>query len=285
MIDLATLEGLSESPGIRTDHYHQLLQKFYDVATCAYMHHWGPCFHLPPFTPGQTLEQACTVQEHQIARHFHPGQHILDLGCGIGGPARSIASAIATLHITGINIVQKQIDIANQLTEQVNLSSQITFTNADFTRLPFPDESFDGAYTFDALCHSPDKQTTYQEIHRVLKPGATFTGTDWMHTNNLTPDKYTRWIEPVCHYSALPNVLCPHSIAELLTQAGFTVHSSIDLADETDLTPNWDLFDDAAISIATESDPAHHFMYYHCTTTAAAARAGAFTIGAWTATA
>jgi sterol 24-C-methyltransferase len=285
MTEPTTLESLSGTPTTRTAYNHQLLQKFYDVATPAYINNWGPSFHLPPFTPGQTLSQACIAQEQHTARHFQPGQRILDLGCGIGGPARTIVTTIPGLHIIAINIVQEQLDIATRLTQQAGLTTHITYTHADFTHLPFPDHHLDGAYTFDALCHSPNKHTTYQEIHRVLKPGTTFTGTDWMHTDNLTPTDYTRWIEPVCHYAALPNILSPRTITRHLTHVGFTVHSCHDLADDTNLTPNWDLFDDIATTIANHTDPAHQFMYDHCITTAAAGRAGAFTIGTWTATA
>ncbi|MFI5778110.1 methyltransferase domain-containing protein [Nocardia sp. NPDC051570] len=285
MCESDSLTDLSANADVRTAQSHRLVQKFYDIATAAYLDNWGVSFHLPPFTPGQTLQQACVAQEQQLAGNFRAGQRILDAGCGVGGPARTIAASVAGLHITGVTLIQEQVDLAAEYTRTARLAEQITFVTADFNRLPFPDHFFDGAYTFDALCHSPDKATTYRELHRVLAPGATFVGTDWMHADGLTASDYARWIEPVCRYSALPDLRSPAGTAELLHAAGFTVHHCHDLAAGHDLSPNWDLFDQSAASIVDYSDPRHRYLHQHCVTTADAGRAGAFTIGAWTATA
>jgi sterol 24-C-methyltransferase len=285
MKESTNLGLLSRDVSSRTKENRRLIDEFYSIATDAYLNNWGRSFHLPPFTPGQTLQQACAAQERDIARNFSPGQHIIDLGCGVGGPARTIAGEVAGLQITAINIVQDQLDRATRLTDEVGLGHQIRFVNADYTNLPFDDHTFDGAYSFDALCHSRDKPRTYREIHRTLQPGALFVGADWMCADGLDVDSYRRWVEPVCHYAALPDVLSPADLSRLLAEAGFTVRSCVDLAATTDLTPNWDVCDEAAMDIANETDSGHQFMYYHATTMAAAGRAGAFTIGSWVATA
>jgi SAM-dependent methyltransferase len=285
MNESTVLDLLSKDARTRTGQADQLVQEFFNIATGAYLNNWGRSFHLPPFAPGQTIEQACAAQERDIARNFVPGQHIIDLGCGVGGPALTIAREIADIEITGVNIVQGQLDEAIRLTHQAGLSGRISFVNTNFTSLSFLDHTFDGAYALDALCHSPDKPRTYQEIHRVLKPGAVFAGADWMCADGLAVSDYRRWIEPVCRYGAVPTILSPSDIEKLLRDAGFTVRSCYDMSTDSDLTPNWDFLDEAAEGIANETDSAHQFMYYHCTSTAAAGRAGAFTIGSWVATA
>ncbi|GAB2713547.1 SAM-dependent methyltransferase [Nocardia thraciensis] len=286
MTEITLLEEISLTSESRTTHNSELLQSFYEVATHPYIDNWGYSFHLPPFASGQTLEQACVEQERQIARIFRPGQSILDIGCGVGGPARTIAAIVPGLHITAINIIAEQLAIAEHLTREAGLDSQIDYVAANFAAdLPFSTGEFDGAYSIDALCHSPNKAATYREIHRVLKSGAVFTGTDWMCSDNLSAADYSRWIEPVCHFAALPEIIGPSEAAWLLTEAGFAVESCRDMAEFTNLGPNWDLFDNAAAGIANRADPAGRFMYYHCTTTAAAGRVGKFTIGAWIAAA
>jgi sterol 24-C-methyltransferase len=66
--------------------------------------------------------------------------------------------------------------------------------------LPFEDNTFDAAYSFEALCYSPDLSVVYKEACRVLKPGGLFAFTDWAMTEkyddrNIEHRKVRNWIE------------------------------------------------------------------------------------------
>ena len=110
-----------------TDH------RYYDFATSAYENGWGTHFHYTPFAPHDTIQSAISFYEHRLAllMGLKPGMKVLDVGCGIGAPAREIAKFIGC-EIVGITINQGQVDRAIYLTAQEGLSNKCTFIRGDF---------------------------------------------------------------------------------------------------------------------------------------------------------
>jgi ubiquinone/menaquinone biosynthesis C-methylase UbiE len=100
-----------------------------------------------------------------------PTDHILDIGSGIGGPARYFANRFGC-RITGIDLTPEYCDLARHLTRLLDLEDRITFEVGDALAMPFIDASFDGAYSMNVSMNIADKGALYREIHRVLKPGA-----------------------------------------------------------------------------------------------------------------
>jgi ubiquinone/menaquinone biosynthesis C-methylase UbiE len=100
-----------------------------------------------------------------------PTDHILDIGSGIGGPARYFANRFGC-RITGIDLTPEYCDLARHLTRLLDLEDRITFEVGDALAMPFIDASFDGAYSMNVSMNIADKGAFYREIHRVLKPGA-----------------------------------------------------------------------------------------------------------------
>lgn len=105
------------------------------------------------------------------------GQHIVDIGCGLGGPARYIAQRTGC-HVTGIDITQSLVDTARRLTALVGMESQIRIEHGDGQRLPFADAAFDGAYAQHVTMNVPDRPAFFSEAYRVLRPGAFFALTE-----------------------------------------------------------------------------------------------------------
>ncbi|MBX3513926.1 MAG: methyltransferase domain-containing protein [Xanthobacteraceae bacterium] len=93
---------------------------------------------------------------------------ILDIGSGLGGAARYLASAFGC-RVTGIDLMQSYCDAAAMLTERCNLSDRISFRQADALALPFPDARFDQVWTQHVSMNIADKATLYSEMHRVLR--------------------------------------------------------------------------------------------------------------------
>ncbi|MFO1189112.1 MAG: class I SAM-dependent methyltransferase [Alphaproteobacteria bacterium] len=104
---------------------------------------------------------------------FAPGAHVLDIGSGVGGPARVFA-AIHSLRVTGIDLTQDYVDAANGLTRRCGLADRVSFKQANALSMPFAAASFDGAYTIHVAMNIADKASLYAEIRRVLKPGVRF---------------------------------------------------------------------------------------------------------------
>ena len=107
-----------------------------------------------------------------------PASHLLEVGCGSGGPALFLARSVG-LSITGIDINAAGIDAANQAAEAAGLAARARFRCTDAgAAFPFGEASFDAAQIIDAINHIPDRPALLAELHRVLKPGAILLYTD-----------------------------------------------------------------------------------------------------------
>ncbi len=132
--------------------------------------------------------EGLTVEDLAPVDHFHArgfpatveladrlpikaGQHILDIGCGLGGPARYIAKRFQC-NVSGLDITQPFVDAANKLTALLRMDLQVQIEHGDGQRLPYPDSHFDGAYTQHVTMNVADRPAFFAEAYRVLKPGA-----------------------------------------------------------------------------------------------------------------
>jgi ubiquinone/menaquinone biosynthesis C-methylase UbiE len=110
-----------------------------------------------------TLELARTVG-------LDTTKQVLDVGSGVGGPSRCIAREFGC-RVIGIDLTDEYCRVAMMLAERVALSHLVSYRQGDALNLPFPDETFDVAWTQHVAMNIPDKATMYREVHRVLKPG------------------------------------------------------------------------------------------------------------------
>jgi ubiquinone/menaquinone biosynthesis C-methylase UbiE len=94
---------------------------------------------------------------------------ILDVGCGIGGAARYLASEFGC-HVTGLDLCADYCQVASTLTRRLGLDALVTFLQGNATSLPFEDASFDIVWTQHASMNIADKPGLYRELFRVLKP-------------------------------------------------------------------------------------------------------------------
>lgn len=134
--------------------------------------------------------EGLTVEELAPVDHFHArglpatveladrlpvkaGHHILDIGCGLGGPARYMARRFQC-KVSGLDITPPFVDAANKLTTLLGMDLQVQVVHGDGQRLPYPDAHFDGAYTQHVTMNVADRPGFFAEAYRVLKPGAFF---------------------------------------------------------------------------------------------------------------
>ena len=99
------------------------------------------------------------------------GDHLLDVGSGIGGPARYLAQRFGC-SVSGVDLTPEFCEVATQLTRQLGLQQQVDFRVGDALALPFGEAAFDGAYSMNVSMNIADKAGLYRELWRVLKPGA-----------------------------------------------------------------------------------------------------------------
>lgn len=105
------------------------------------------------------------------------GDHLLDVGCGLGGPARFFATAY-DCRLTGVDLTAEFCDIAVALNKMTGLSERIDIRNGSATDLPFEADSFDHAYSQAISMNIEDKEKFHSEAARVLKPGGCFALTE-----------------------------------------------------------------------------------------------------------
>lgn len=101
------------------------------------------------------------------------GTRVLDLGCGIGGPARHLVTAFGCM-VTGIDLSSSFIETAIYLTARCGLSDRINFHVGDALHLPFKDGAFDVVFLQHVAMNIRDRGALYAEVHRVLRPRGRF---------------------------------------------------------------------------------------------------------------
>ena len=98
-----------------------------------------------------------------------PADHILDIGSGLGGPARCVADRFGC-RVTGIDLMTEFCDVARRLSQLLGLDKRTAFEVADALSMPFASGSFDGASSLNVSMNIADKAALYREARRVLKP-------------------------------------------------------------------------------------------------------------------
>jgi SAM-dependent methyltransferase len=111
------------------------------------------------------------------------GARVLDVGCGIGGPARFFA-AERGWQVEGVDLSAEYVEVAKALSRRVGMAEAVSFRQASATALPFADDTFDGAYMLHVGMNIADKKSAFAEVGRVLKPGGVFGIYDAMRTSD-----------------------------------------------------------------------------------------------------
>jgi len=133
----------------------------------------------------------------------------------------------------------------------------VQLVQADFMKLPFPDNHFDGVFAIESTCHAPDRIGVYKEILRVLKPGGTFACYEWCLTDDYDPDsaEHRKIKKDIEVGDGLPDIVHTSVCTAALKKVGFTVSEARDVARDQGLhietgdpwyhplTPSWHPFE------------------------------------------
>jgi ubiquinone/menaquinone biosynthesis C-methylase UbiE len=141
-----------------------------------------------------TVDDLAPVDEfhvggRQASEHFlnqfglTPDKHILDVGCGLGGPARFVASRYGC-RVDGIDLTPEYVETGTTICKWVGLDDRISLHRGSALSMPFADGSFDGAYMLHVGMNIEDKTGLCAEVGRVLRPGALFGIYDVMKTGD-----------------------------------------------------------------------------------------------------
>lgn len=185
---------------------------------------------LAPIDEFHIRGRQATLELAEAAR-IEPHHTVLDIGSGIGGPARCLARKFGC-RVTGLDLTEEYCRVANLLSHRVGLGQVVRFEHGDALSMPFPAASFDVAWTEHAAMNIADKPTLYREMHRVLKPGGTLAIYD-VCAGEGGPVHFP---VPWARSEEASFLASPEQLRSLVTDAGFTV---TDLHDTTAQAREW----------------------------------------------
>lgn len=173
------------------------------------------------------------------------GSLVLDIGSGLGGPARAIAEAHGC-RVTGIDLSAEFCETAQQLSRWVGLSNKVSFSRGDATDLPFASGTFDAAMTLHVGMNIAAKDLLYAGARRVLKPDRIFAVYDILRGEGgevLYPVPWAR-------DRSISHLATPSEMRKHLEGAGFRIEAE---EDSTDASERW--FKRTAAQMAVSSAP------------------------------
>ncbi|KAF8579510.1 hypothetical protein K439DRAFT_1394570 [Ramaria rubella] len=234
-----TLKNSQVDEEVRVENYTEVINGYYDGATELYEYGWGNSFHFSRFYKGEGFYQSVARHEHYLAAQMQlkPGMRVLDVGCGVGGPAREIAQ-FADVNITGVNNNAFQVGRARKYTARQGLENQVKFVQGDFMKLSeqFGENSFDAVYAIEATVHAPTWEGVYGEIKKVLKPGGIFGVYEWCMTDSWDPSVPAH--KDLAHRieigNGIPQMRTVASSLEAMKSVGFEMLHQEDLAERND---------------------------------------------------
>lgn len=116
--------------------------------------------------------------------HLQPGDHLLDLGCGVGNPGTRTAVR-RDVRVTGISVSGAQVQRANARAEHVGVADRVTFELRDAMAPGFAPATFDGVLALESIIHMPDRGEVLKMVASVLKPGGRLVLTDFFERSEI----------------------------------------------------------------------------------------------------
>ena len=158
------------------------------------------------------------------------GMSVLDVGSGVGGPARFLAATYGC-RVQGVDLSEPFVDAARYLTERTSQSGQVSFQTASALALPFDDGGFDVVLLQHVAMNIADRARLYHEIRRVLKSGGRFATFDVV-LNSGEPHYPVPWART----PATSFLLTASATREAIEPAGFR---TLAWRDDTEAAKAW----------------------------------------------
>lgn len=226
----------------------------YDLASDYYLNLWGEHIHHGYWatdeskaTDSKEVAQVNLIRLLLDISSVAEGSHVLDVGCGVGGTSRYLASQLGCT-VTGITISSKQVQIATRLTK-TEAAKAVNPTEADveadangfltlgkgkvrFIELDAEKmgdyfaadaASFDAVWISEALSHFPNKGLFFQNAHKVLKDGGKLVLADWFKAEELGQVEFNGDIKPIEDGMLLPPLCTQGEYVQFATSAGLKV--------------------------------------------------------------
>ena len=152
-----------------------------------------------------------------------PDDLLLDVGSGLGGPARYMADRFGC-RVVGADLTGELCDVAGRLTALTGLTGRVSNAHASALAMPFRDAVFDGAYSMNVTMNIADRAALYAEMGRLLRPGG------WLVVSEIArgPNPGLAYPTPWARGESESFLLPPAETVGLLEAAGFIVTGVVD---------------------------------------------------------
>jgi len=180
---------------------------------------WG-LEHAPSldFALLETTRQAVALLDLEGVEH----PHLFEPGCGIGGAVMQVAQMLPRAKVTGLSLVESQLDIGRAIARARGLQNT-EFVQGNYLQTPFPDAHFDGILEIETLVHTPtaEKPALFRELFRTLKAGRTFVSFDGFRVRDMANETERRRVQDVMDGWTLPLPCTPTEFQDAARGAGF----------------------------------------------------------------
>lgn len=147
-----------------------------------------------------------------------PGLRVLDVGCGLGGSVRYLASE-HQCQVIGIDLTKEYVDVANALADLVRIKEMVEFHQGSALDMPFGDGSFDIVWTEHVQMNIGDKRAFYAEIARVLAPHGRLLFHDIFQGDGGPLHYPVPWAED----GSISFLVPPEAVRQILEELGFSI--------------------------------------------------------------
>lgn len=231
----------------------------YDGLDAYYRELWGEHVHhglwLDPGDRAPVDVATRGLAEYVIGlARLPPAARVVDVGCGYGATARLLAREHGA-RVTGLTLSAAQAAYAHRVGDRLGDPEILV---RDWLDNELPDREADAVVAIECLSHMADKPRAFDELARVLKPGARVVLTDWLACSQRRPWRDRHLLEPICAEGRLPSMHTPAEYGALLRDAGLEVERFEDLSRRTSRT--WPIIVRRALARAATDPDARRFL-------------------------
>ena len=188
-----------------------------------------PYLHGYSSTEKQRLRTQAEFAEYSIFQNinFSTSKKLLEVGCGVGAQTEILLRRFPRLHVTGVDLNEKQLEAAKTFIGTLPGSSgRFEFHKMSGDNLSFDAQTFDAAYLCWILEHVPNPAQVLSEVRRVLRPGSEIVVTEVMNSSFFldpySPNVWKYWMAfNDFQHTHAGDPFIGAKLGNLLTQVGY----------------------------------------------------------------
>ncbi|MEY9863873.1 tocopherol O-methyltransferase [Catenulispora sp. GAS73] len=212
------------------------VERYYDTTLDLYEELWGEHVHHGfwdegerPDADGADRHTATDRLVHELVSYAGvPAEaRVLDVGCGIGGPALYLAGALRC-SVVGVTLSAQQAARAGEKAAEAGLAERAEFHQLDALSTGFPDESFDVLWAVESLMHIADREAFFAEAMRLLRPGGRLAIATWSVRDGALSEDEQELVDQILKHQVMPSFSSLEEHERMAAAAGFTEVASVD---------------------------------------------------------